>query len=172
MPNVYKVSIAQIAGPAEQGFIDDKKIQYRSDEPYSLTVEQCDANRRGVLRWVRIIESISMAANPTITEVEAVGATATSPATEFKFTVTFVSDAALTITRDDVVMENDEALKQLIAEALVGDVVKHVTVQDPEVEGEGGTMVAGKVERVLDMEVLGLGADVDAVKGNITITIE
>lgn len=171
MPNIYNVSIAQIAGPAEQGFIDNLKIQYRSDEPYSLTVEQCDANRRGVLRWTRVIESLSMVANPTITEVEAVGATATSVATEFKFTVSFVSDEALTIVRDGVTLDTDEALKQLIAEALVGDVVKHVTVQDPEVEGEDGTMLAGKVERILDMEVLGLGDDVDAVKGSITITI-
>lgn len=140
-----------------EGFIDNKKIEQYN--PTSITTNQAIAKKRANTRYHNIIMVVGMVSNPTVTDIIAEDAGFDSEASTFTMTMSFVSRESLAIVRDDVKIEGEDALKRLIAEALVGDRTITVDYYD-----------ATKLVAVTLLEVGELASTPEDAEAFITIT--
>jgi hypothetical protein len=176
----YHVVITPFYGVAEtqQGFIDHKTIrQYGVTVGGGVTMQHTTNKRRANTRWRRIIDSISNSANAHITNMQNPGASNKTDATEFSFDVSFAKPEMPTIWVDGVVVTEQDALLELIAQALVVSSNDRVEVFDP-TETQGFPKADGGVtepnirtgERWMQLDIGGLANSVAAAKTHITIT--
>jgi hypothetical protein len=178
---IYKVTINQYAAPGENqgGFIDAKSvIKYGLIE--GLTYDQCKDKKRANMRWYAIMEALSLEANPFFNNITATGATVALPATSFYFEVTYATAGQPTITRDGSVFTGAEAIKQMIAEALIVSFNPRCETFDPTMTDEINSpyhfqgVIASHLAVGPRWEILSVGAlaaSVDEAKANITVTV-
>ena len=176
----YRVVITPFFGLTEtqQGFIDNTTIrQYGVTVGGGVTWTHTTNKRRANTRWRRIIETISNAANANISNIQAPGATSKTDATSFSFDVTFQKPELPAIWVDGVAVNEQAALMELVAQALVISSNDRVEVFDP-TETQGFPKADGGVtapairtgERWVQLDIGNLADTVAAAKTHITIT--
>lgn len=178
---IYKVTITPytVSGATQGGFLDNVLVQQYGLIP-GLTFAQCQDKRRANLRWGDIIEALSFEANPNFQNIQAIGATVSTPATSFYFEVYYTAAGMPATYRNGVRLEGQDCIKQWVAEALVNDTKDQCEVFDPTMTDEIQEKfhADGVVEshiavgpRFLILDIGRLADTIDAAKANITVTV-
>lgn len=178
---LYKVTITPFAvsDPNNAGFIDHKKVEHYGITN-SLTYQQCMDKRRGNMRWGDIMESLSLDANASFEAITATGASATTDATNFYFEVAYRTPDQPAIWVDGVLVTGIDAVKHMVARALIVSNSDQCEVFDPTLTEElsEGLHPGGKIaphiavgSRFINLEVGKLADTIDLAKAKISVTI-
>lgn len=179
---IYSVTITPYATvDADQGgFIDPQSVTQYGLKP-GLTFAQCMDKKRGNMRWNDIVESLSLSANAFIDNITTPGAAVDTAPTSVSFEVSYVAAGNPSIVRDNVVLLGVDAVKQMIAEALITTSFDQCEVFDPTMTDPidsvyhfQGVIAAHLAcgPRFMVLDIGKLANDVTSAKSHISVTIK
>ncbi len=137
-PTYYKIIINATGlggvAPAD-GFIDPTPAQ--NYPTLCSTIDLAFTKKRANLRWLKLTQTLSEVATPTkVYDFVATGADQDTPATSLEFKISFDRPACL-VTADELTpgaeLTGMDALKRMVARALIEDVVTKSYVVGPQV---------------------------------------
>lgn len=155
----YTITITNpSAGAPSNGFIDVKRLeQYGS--LVGVTFDHAQAKKRGNFRHQYILESLASMANPLIVSQAATGGSGTTEPTAYTFVIKFDSSATPRVIRDENEYTGAQAVKQLVAEALMVSETRVCDVYHPQ-----------SINRIGPLEIGYLTNNITSAKALVTVT--